>query len=201
MRGCPCTCKISRVLFVRLCEGSEDSVKKWVVFYSSIVLFFVIMIVAMMLYNYYNDPLYYATKIFNSYLDISKDFNYTMAHDLSIQKKHQDYYFELEYSNHDVITVSFWEFPNTLTVSRSFLIDFTELESDYAGMIDIISATCMVLDPSFIVEKSNAVAEKMMKQLEQFEMPFTEPIKMRDYFIFFASDGENIDFKASYKEE
>lgn len=144
----------------------------------------------------YSDPFYHVNKIFDSYNEISKDFNYTMSRDRNFQKDNKSYYyFILDYSNRKIITVSFMEFPQTYNISRSFFVDLSEIESDESGIIDIVSATCTVLDKSLTVEEAKAFAVKIIEQPDTI-------IEIGDYSVIYDPMGyTELNLFVKYKEE
>lgn len=149
-----------------------------------------------MMHKKYSDPFYHVNKIFDSYSDISKDFNYTMSRDRNFQKDNKSYYyFILDYSNRKIITVSFMEFPQTYNISRSFFVDLSEIESDESGIIDIVSATCTVLDKSLTVEEAKAFAMKIIQQPNTI-------IEIGDYSVIYDPMGyTELNLFVKYKEE
>lgn len=64
--------------------------KKPIIFVSILTICLTILIIA---HKKYSDPFYHVNKIFDSYSDISKDFNYTMSRDRNFQKDNKSYYY------------------------------------------------------------------------------------------------------------
>lgn len=167
--------------------------KKPIIFVSILIICLTILIIA---HKKYSDPFYHVNKIFDSYSDISKDFNYTMSLDFDVQENYQsDYYFPLKYSNGEVITVTFWKLPQMYNVPRSFFVDLSEIESDESGIIDIVSATCTVLDKSLTVEEAKAFAVKIIEQPDTI-------IEIGDYSVIYDPMGyTELNLFVKYKEE
>lgn len=167
----------------------------------SVILFCIILTITLvmlaLMHQKYSDPFYHATKISDLYLNSSKYFNYTMSRDRKFQKKHNSnfHYFILDYSSRKIVTVSFMEFPDTHNISRSFFVDLSEIESDESGIIDIVSATCTVLDKSLTVEEAKAFAMKIIEQPDTI-------IEIGDYSVIYDPMGyTELNLFVKYKEE
>lgn len=87
------------------------------------------------------------------------------------------------------------EFPDTYNISRSFFVDLSKIESNESGIIDIVSATCTVLDKSLTVEEAKDFAVNIIKQPDTI-------IEIGDYSVIYDPMGySELNLFVKYKEE
>ena len=139
-----------------------------------------------------------------AYKKIQQDFHYTMDNDAIIPKKfdftyeknsifhedeNKDAYFMLNYQEKQVPVIFQCNYAMGSHISRSFYLNLSEIESDYAALIDIISASCKVVDSSLTLEEANGLAVQILLQQT---LPYDTPlIRIKNYSFSLLENEES----------